>query len=134
MKGRAEGDGALIMADGSIFKGKLQNNEAKGDGYYESNALRYTGLFLHNKFHGFGKEKGENYEFEGDFYEGNRSNGKFIWKEGEAQYTYEGHFNFSNQFHGKGVLTEPSGTYEGEFKNGLKDGSGVYKYNNGLRY
>ena len=82
VKGRAEGDGALIMADGSIFKGKLQNNEAKGDGYYESNALRYTGLFLHNKFHGFGKEKGENYEFEGDFYEGNRSNGKFIWKEG----------------------------------------------------
>jgi hypothetical protein len=43
------------MADGSIFKGKLHNNEAKGEGYYESNTLKYTGNFLHNKFHGFGK-------------------------------------------------------------------------------
>jgi hypothetical protein len=32
VKGKAEGNGVFIMPDGSIFRGKLHNNEAKGEG------------------------------------------------------------------------------------------------------
>lgn len=32
------------------------------------------------------------------------------------------------------MLAEPSGTYTGEFINGVKYGKGIYKYTNGLRY
>jgi radial spoke head protein 1 len=31
-------------------------------------------------------------------------------------------------------LIEPTGVYEGQFVNGRKQGYGIYKYNNGLRY
>jgi hypothetical protein len=33
-----------------------------------------------------------------------------------------------------GKLIEPNGTYIGEFKAGLKDGSGKYQFKNGLSY
>jgi hypothetical protein len=33
-----------------------------------------------------------------------------------------------------GVLEEPTGIYEGNFVDGLKNGKGLYRYKNGLRY
>ncbi len=37
-------------------------------------------------------------------------------------------------FDGKGVLRAPHGVYKGTFKEGLKHGSGVYKWPNQSRY
>lgn len=37
-------------------------------------------------------------------------------------------------FDGKGKLSSPAGTYEGGFVNGLKDGFGVFTWNDGKKF
>ena len=34
----------------------------------------------------------------------------------------------------QGALIEPQGKYEGDFKNGLKHGKGLYSFKNGTKY
>jgi hypothetical protein len=48
-------------------------------------------------------------------------------------YVYTGTLDH-NLFHGEGTLSEPNGTYKGEFISGKKNGHGVYEFNNGLKY
>ena len=44
---------------------------------------------------------------------------------------YEGQVGNNGLPHGKGILKSSIGVYEGEFKNGLVEGKGVYRYVNG---
>lgn len=56
-KGKAEGRGVLIFANGSFYQGDFSNNKANSyQGYYESPECKYTGGFKDNAFSGQGKE------------------------------------------------------------------------------
>ena len=46
---------------------------------------------------------------------------------------YEGEFE-EGEFHGEGILKNKYGNYEGQFKNGVKEGHGKFKFQNGLMY
>ena len=40
----------------------------------------------------------------------------------------------NEEFEGKGEMTYFSGKYDGEWKNGFREGFGIYRYNNGEKY
>ena len=66
LKGRAEGPGACVFADGSYYEGEIVNNVAETTcGHFQNATFTYTGGFHLNDFHGHGCEKGHNYEFTG---------------------------------------------------------------------
>ena len=47
---------------------------------------------------------------------------------------YKGQFGDEGRFCGKGLLKTEKGSYEGQFKDGEKDGSGIFYFSSGLRY
>lgn len=99
--GKAEGEGIFLMPDGLTYKGSFHNNQAQGKGKYEYEGLVYDGHFSNNKFHGKGEEITAEYEYSGDYSEGNKTHGVFKWKDSSNKlYVYKGHFNSHNQFHG----------------------------------
>lgn len=72
----------------------------------------------------------------GKKYEGGRRRGRF---EGEGTYTYADGTTFrgtmrNGAFHGKGTLTFSNGVYEGNWVNGVEDGSGRFVFNDGLPF
>ncbi len=59
-----------------------------------------------------------------------RGFGKYVWIDGKV---YEGEWS-NNKMHGRGKMTFPNGkSYEGGFIEDMKEGFGVYKYNDGLK-
>mmetsp|Transcript_19379 Transcript_19379/g.33030 ORF Transcript_19379/g.33030 Transcript_19379/m.33030 type:complete len:268 (+) Transcript_19379:48-851(+) len=83
-----------------------------------SNGNVYEGSF---QPHGIGKLK---------YADGRISNG--IWKNGTI--IYEGELADNGEPHGRGRWTYSNGFYEGEWKNGLRHGEGMYKWTDGSSY
>jgi hypothetical protein len=64
--GKAEGKGVFIFPNGSYYNGDFIDNKAESNhGVFQSEVVKYTGGFKNNAYHGFGKEVGINYEFDG---------------------------------------------------------------------
>ena len=63
--------------------------------------------------------------------EGVNENKIITFKNGDI---YEGQVSNDRLPHGKGTLKSSIGIYEGEFKNGKKEGKGIVKYSNGDVY
>jgi hypothetical protein len=132
VRGRAQGAGVYIFADGSFYQGKFLNNLANDEnGFYKGPNFEYRGGFRDNVFEGKGTEKTEDYIFEGFYSRGQKTSGSLSWD--DSLYCYKGPFE-NDTFHGRGTLSEPTGTYEGDFTYGAKHGQGQYHFHNGLRY
>ena len=146
-----------LLEDGPFFQGSLdESNHKFGAGVELINGNKYSGQFLNNKRHGFGRlvfASGGYYE--GEFFEGSfEGKGKIVNLEG---FNYYGDFK-ANRKHGKGreewsdgscfdghfengiktgkgkFIWSDSSYYEGEFRNGKFHGYGVYEWSNGKKY
>ena len=176
-----EGYGELFTEDGNKFEGIFKNNNLNGLGRYISNdgnciegifknydiiskakiysiddenkIIKYFGSVRNFKKDGKGMEFSEEYNYDGDFingekegkgkinyinygdlYEGefhnDKINGKgfYIWQNKES---YTGDF-IDAKMHGYGLYKWPDGSqYEGEYINNIKEGNGIYKWKDG---
>ena len=61
-----------------VYFGMFENDQPNGHGLaIKDDSSYYKGNFKDKLFHGFGKEYGENYSFEGEFENGARKHGIF---------------------------------------------------------
>ena len=99
------GRGRMMYANGDMYNGVWVKNKKYGEGKIEyENGDEYNGTWIDDKKHGKGKMVYTN----GDEYNG-------IW--------------IDDKKHGKGIMYshESNTYYEGEFKEGMKDGIGTIK-------
>jgi len=104
------GRGALTFADGSTYKGQLQNGVRCGDGEYESrDGERYAGRWAADRRHGAGRQV-------------------------DARGTYAG--CFANDLRaGRGLYSGADGDrYDGGWKEDSMDGHGIYEWSDGGSY
>lgn len=121
---KAEGEGKLTLEEGKneySYDGQWKNNAANGKGKIILFGKQYyTGDFVKGKMEGKGKIKFEYTNADGSYYE---------------YVHYEG--NLENCFwHGKGKRYYKDGSimYDGEWKNGRRNGLGIFYYENGECY
>ena len=133
-EGKFDGEGFYIFADGSYLDGDFVSNQMEGEGEFNSKNLQYKGGFKESLFDGRGEERGPGYSFNGNYQSGVRTEGTLSWIEQGRSYEYTGKLDAENKFVGEGILIEPFGQYNGSFENGLKHGSGTYKFQNGQKY
>ena len=94
-------------------------NKLSGNGTINlDNGHVYEGQYQQAAPHGMGKMT---------YKDGRITEG--IWKHGKL--VYEGELNEKGEPHGKGKMIYSNGTYEGEWKDGLGQGRGVYNLDNG---
>ena len=99
----------------------------KGKDYYEDGKIKYEGNFEDDEYN---DDKGKFYDENGNKYEGKFTKGK---KNGEFS-VYEGDLK-KDLKEGKGIYYWNNGNrYEGDWKNDLKEGKGIYYWNDGRRY
>ncbi len=103
------GTGSIKFLDGTKYSGEFINGTRSGKGYFSGKDFEYTGEFLNDKFNGKGK-------FNGAYFQKNVS--------------YDG--DFTNSIFGpKGRLIDDD-IYDGEFKNGVPSGYGIYTFSKSL--
>ena len=110
-----------------IFEGEYKNGERNGKGkeYYEYSRLMFEGNYKNGKRNGKGKEFYDNgkIKFEGEFLYGQKWNGR--------QYNSENN-NYNEIKNGDGFIMEYDNdgnlVYEGEYKNGKRNGKGKEFY------
>ncbi|HSX13135.1 MAG TPA: hypothetical protein VLE96_01775 [Chlamydiales bacterium] len=144
----------VVLADGSIFVGALQNNLPNGHGkctyldgsFYQGQWVSgkregtgrlvnpdrsiYVGGWLNDQRHGHGVLKLQN----GDFYRGewllDQRNGTGVGRDIKGK--YEGRWK-DDKRHGAGKLTYPDGVvYEGDWDNHVRQGLGKEKSKEGI--
>ena len=54
--------------------------------------------------------------------------------QGGTQCSYDGPFNEAGKFEGQGELITGAGKYNGTFRNGKKNGKGIFVYENKMKY
>ena len=177
--GKLNGKGIYITDNGDIYEGIFNNGNLSGKGKItrfkeykgkknssliqedstricqdNQNKIEYEGEIKDFKKEGKGKEKSDEYKYEGNYhndmkngfgiiiffnsgdkYEGNfiddeiTGHGKYIWNN---KCIYEGDF-FEGKLHGRGIYKWPNGMeYDGEYYNNVKEGKGRFKWKNGL--
>ncbi|KAJ9544690.1 hypothetical protein OSB04_024397 [Centaurea solstitialis] len=116
-----------------------EDDQAHGSGEvyqaerYISNGDYYTGYWLENAPHGFGKYWWtDGCMYVGDWYRGQTmGKGTFSWPSGAS---YQGEFK-SGYMDGEGIYTGPNGdTYKGFWVMNLRHGYGIKEYTNGDVY
>lgn len=133
-KGKKNGRGTFIYANGDRYEGDWIHNKKHGVGTYTfSNGDVYDGQFKSGVKHGSGVYR---YAI-GEVYHGDYANnlmegtGTYKYQDGAK---YEGEFK-ANAKHGKGIYTYPDGAVqEGLWVLGEARGPGKYAYPNGDRY
>ena len=138
IKGVLNGKGEIIKIDENlrkhIYKGDIKNFKKEGKGKEKTNDFSYEGEFVNDMKHGNGKIF---YNNNGDYYEGQFSNGLITGKgfyKWKNQHTYLGDF-VCGKMHGKGLYKWTDGNqYEGEYINNIKEGQGEFKWNDGKIY
>jgi hypothetical protein len=138
IKGVLNGKGEIIKIDENlrkhIYKGDIKNFKKEGKGKEKTNDFSYEGEFVNDMKHGNGKIF---YNNNGDYYEGQFSNGLITGKgfyKWKNQHTYFGDF-VCGKMHGKGLYKWTDGNqYEGEYINNIKEGQGEFKWNDGKIY
>jgi len=154
-KGVPHGRGKFVSSSGDVFEGEFQNGRIEGRGSLTDKAgNRYVGTFKDSLRHGKGVEKmatgdiyegqflndkrcgyGTLYKFDKAEFSGNFDNNQF---DGYGTYTwpdkkqsYEGNWK-NGKMHGRGKLTFENGDFfQGEFVDGVREGNGVLRINNG---
>jgi len=106
------GQGRQTWADGTSYVGEWKDNQAEGKGcFLHNNGDKYIGQWRANVAHGLGL---------------------YYSKDG---LTYSGEwFHDMQEGHGVEQRKDEGSTYQGEFRGGLKEGVGVYKWSDGSEY
>jgi len=139
-----------IQYENSLYQGEILNGVPQGKGVYNDRHYSYTGEWAGGKRLSGTYTYLDGTIYQGDYLENLPSNGKFIWQneisyEGDLQNfsgvhdgvyehptgLYNGQFS-GNVFNGKGTYiwkNQKNNKYEGEYKQGKKDGKGVYYVN-----
>lgn len=131
------GAGKLFYSDGQIFLGNFVNGKLNGDNctIYKPGECYYTGRCVNSSFEGKGELKYESEhskcvrysgEFKCDLPDGH---GIMEYKNGMK---YEGQWE-GGKFNGEGKLYGGDEEYVGEFRNGMRNGKGVFLKANILR-
>lgn len=128
MEGKAKGEGRYFYNNDAFFEGKIDDNKAEGEGRYESKDVSFSGTWEHSKPH------------VGVFYLSDKTRiekkdehrAVIDWPDGRH---YEGEIDEELNPSGQGKITFANGnSYEGEWRRGLMNGIGTYKWANGQRY
>ena len=139
-----EGRGVYFYQSGEVYSGGFKNGKKDGYGsFFETNGNKYLGDYKNDKKNGKGIY----------FYNNNNSKEECYYIDDRQMIKKENIvYNDSNvkneapegptiinekvdkDFSGKLVKVYEDGTYEGDFINGLKSGSGIYLYKNGDKY
>ena len=124
-----EGWNYYIDSNGTLYIGLFINGKLNGKGEkYTLNNEIYFGDFINNLPDGKGKEINNFYEYEGQFKNGKKEGkGKIIYKNNGDW--YEGMFSDDN-FNGGGhyFWNKTSYEYIGNYVNGVMEGRGIFKY------
>jgi len=152
----------IFNGDTLVFSGHLQNGEKTGHGtkYATSGEILYEGNWISDSYHGDGKLFDNGHltydgKFKNGFQQGTGSlfdrngevlfNGVFdcysedghdcviVTNDGYKTANYQGGFK-NNKPHGFGKMKEDDETYQGEFKEGVKQGQGKLFKNGVLKY
>lgn len=135
--GVVHGTGVLKYKDGVVYEGEFEDGFISGKGKKTfKDGFFYEGEFYKDFMHGIGKlsapanyinyrKKRRNFlEYEGDFAADSRSGrGKIKFSDGS---NYDGEV-LHGYMHGKGALKSEDVSYQGDFKEDLYDGYGIYK-------
>lgn len=136
---KMNGTGKLYFTNGWIYEGEIENDSIKGKGKLESNSFTKEGLFIEihddnivfialNGSNGLYIDKLNSITYVGNFIN-DKLNG-----EGEIRYesyTITGNF-IDNKLEGRGVIKFINGDrFEGIFKNGKRNGYGVFTFAKG---
>jgi len=136
-RGKFNGTGRFIHANGDMYEGEFVDNMAEGYGKFQSQdgSVFYEGMFEKNLPHGKGiKVSNEKEKYEGDFTCG-KKDGYGIQNQ-EGVYTYKGAFK-NDTYDGEGeyVYEDATGrSYKGFWENGKYHGQGTYTFQNGDVY
>lgn len=130
------GPGREDWADGTTFEGSYLDGDRAGHGVITwLEGSKYTGQWIRSRANGHGslvRTDGSIYKgtFVDDFMTGS---GTMTWPDGTA---YEGQF-LNNRREGKGKITWVTGSwksYDGEWKEGMQHGRGIYTDQGGKEY
>lgn len=114
--------------------GDFKDDLKEGYGKEDCEDYVYEGEYKNNEKSGIGKVtyKKTNDAYEGEFMNNViNGNGFYIWNN---KHTYRGTF-ISGKMHGKGVYRWPDGgEYEGDYVNNIKEGHGVFKWPNNRHF
>eukprot|EP00960_Hanusia_phi_P066737 766462-Hanusia_phi.AAC.7 len=139
--GRWHGTGTACLTNGVVYKGTFLHGDMHGSGEMEwPSGLKYHGEIEKNMATGKGKLEWPN----GDYYLGSVKEGKrhgsgefFVMSSnGEARSHYHGGW-YEGKRHGWGKLTfghRQDQWYEGEWKDGAKNGNGTMQWSSGNVY
>ncbi|XP_031421431.1 MORN repeat-containing protein 1 isoform X2 [Clupea harengus] len=133
--GVKQGNGKVVMKDGSYYEGEFVNGEIEGNGvrYWAKTGSTYSGQFSAGELHGFGVfQHGNGEKYEGEFAWGLREgHGLLVDRDGQ---TYEGCFH-QNKRHGEGRMHYRNGdVYEGSWIRGQRQGHGTMHFSNSSVY
>ena len=125
------GEGVFAYPDGSKYEGKFGNGKFEGEGtFYFANGDKYVGQFKNNYPDGNGSRFLTNGSVEtGEWREGEFIGASLI--ESGMVGCISGDCESGN---GVFIYREGAARYEGEFKEGMPDGTGHCLYSNGDRY
>ena len=119
--GKKDGYGAFFQSNGNKYLGEFKNDMKNGDGiyFYDNNNKRQELYFLDDRQ----MTKKENLVYNDSSIKNETPRGLPIQDE-----------KADKNFSGKIIKVYEDGTYEGNFENGLKSGTGTYIYKNGDKY
>ena len=107
----------LLLFDGEYLNGEL-NGDAKE--YYTNGNIKFEGEYLYGyKLSGKEYTEDNKLKFEGEYYLNKKWNGKGYDKNGKIIYILNNGNGIIKKFHDNGMLK-----FEGEIKNGKKNGKG----------
>lgn len=132
--GRAQGSGVLEwFSDGRLnvrYAGQMENGRVTGRGEWAENGIRYDGVW----------NDGELREGVATYPDGRRYSGR--WDRGRwirGVLTAPGGYRleerwYQGQLTGQGIARGPQGQYEGNWTDGVPEGSGVFVTHDGRRF
>ena len=131
----AHGNGTFCDTQGSLYDGEWFEDQQHGKGteYWDYYKIKYNGDFVKGKKTGKGRFECEGSTYNGDFVDG-QFHGEGAYYFSDSGKIFKGSF-VQNKPHGKGEMTWPDQSkYLGDFENGMMQGLGERKYENGNIY
>ena len=132
LEGKYDGKGKLIYENKEYYIGQFKKGKKDGFGeeYYNNNKLKYKGGFKNNLYNG----EGILFSPEGYYYIGGWANGKKFFKgkicDNLGRVICDGNFLDDEIIYGK-ICFDNGDYYEGQIKNWMMNGNGIYYYENG---
>ena len=132
--GQFSGWGREIFMNGEVYEGNYKDGKLNGKGIYKYKNILYVGDFDNNIRQGKGELITKDYYYKGEF-NNNKINGygkiNFIYS-ADGKSEYEGFFK-EGIIEGKGIIKWNNGNvYDGEVKKGKMNGFGTFIPKNGI--